>query len=387
MKVQEYLRKHGLNGLEKLQEEFSIIVGDYPDRISLNYNQIDSPRFHPICDECRGLILRKDTWKVIARSFDRFYNIGESINDKDFPIAKAYFLEKLDGSLLNCSHDDKEWCLSTRKMAYAEGMLPIGITFRQLFDDAVKNTNLWEWLESTPVKNISFIFELTSPENRIVTPYTKREVTLIGARNNDTENELKTEELDSIAKEMGIKRPKLFKFSSIEETVKAAEKLNIMDEGFVLLVENKEGSHRRLKCKNSKYVAIAHMRSNGQISPKRIMTLLITNEHIEYLNYFPEDKHYFDFAENIYKESLSRINYIVHKYMFIKEQKEFALTIMPFTEYAYEKGIIFNARKGVPVEESIIKMGGKKISEALGLRNKFAKEFGVIEEGEENEES
>ena len=55
MNVQKYLEE---NGLKKLQEEFKIVVTDYPDRVVLNYDQIDSPRFNPICDECRGLILR-----------------------------------------------------------------------------------------------------------------------------------------------------------------------------------------------------------------------------------------------------------------------------------------------------------------------------------------
>ena len=94
MNVQKYLKEYGL---DKLVEEFSIIVTDYPDRVVLNYNQIDSPRFHPVVDECRALILRKGTWEVMARSFDRFYNVGEGEAWKDFDFSYARFDEKLDG--------------------------------------------------------------------------------------------------------------------------------------------------------------------------------------------------------------------------------------------------------------------------------------------------
>ena len=377
MKVQEYLREHGL---QKLQDEFSIVVTDYPDRVVLNYNQIDSPRFHPICEECRALILRKDTWEVMARSFDRFYNVGESIRDKDFPISKAIIQEKIDGSLLSIYNNGDKWCVSTRKMAFAEGTLPIGITFRQLFDKAIENTKVMDVLNSyTNALYFTWVFEITSPENRVVTPYKERSVALIGARHLQTLKEMSSNDLDDFAKVMQVRRPKTFECNSIAELQKKAEELNIMDEGFVLVVEQ-DGSHWRLKCKNPKYVAIAHMRENGNISPKRIMSLILTNEHPEYLSYFPEDKPYFDFTEEIYQESLNRIKAIANEHMGIKDQKEFALTIMPLTKYAYEKGVLFTARKGTPIEETLRNMEGKKVSEALGLRDKFAKKFGLKDE-------
>ena len=76
MKVIEYIKQHGL---ESLNTDFGIKINEYDDIVVLNYNQIESPKFHPICDECRALILEKGTWKVLARSFTRFFNVGEGI--------------------------------------------------------------------------------------------------------------------------------------------------------------------------------------------------------------------------------------------------------------------------------------------------------------------
>jgi len=99
LNVQEYLIK---NGLQKLQDEFHIEVKEYPDRVTLNYSQIDSPKFNPICDECRGLILRKGTWEVMAMSFVRFYNFAEGIEEKD----------KLSGNQREASFDEpRTWKL------------------------------------------------------------------------------------------------------------------------------------------------------------------------------------------------------------------------------------------------------------------------------------
>ena len=376
MQVQKYLED---NGLQALVDEFNMVVTDYPDRVVLNYNQIDSPRFHPICDECRALILRKDTWEVMARSFDRFYNVGEGESWKDFPVEKARIDEKLDGSLISVYYDG-EWQASTRKMAFAEGGTAFGITFRQIFDKAVKNTRLMWYLDQQENKNFTYVFELTSPMNRVVTPYEDTSVTLIGIRNNYNGYEIGKRALDYVSEQTDIARPKVFECDSIEDLQKQAADLNVMDEGFVLVVEQ-DGTFRRLKCKNPKYVAIAHMRDNGSISPRRILTLIVANEYKEYLGYFPEDEKYFDYVKDIYDESLARILKIWDVTKDKESQKEFALVVQEHSKYSYEQGILFKLRKDKqPLQEVIKGTDPKKLAKSLRLKEKFAKKFGVESE-------
>ena len=376
MRVQTYLKEHGI---EKLQEEFSIIVTDYPDRVILNYNQIDSPRFNPICDECRALILRKPDYSVLARSFDRFYNVGEGEAWKIFPISEARVDEKLDGSLISVYWDGEDWCVSTRKRAYAEGTTVWGQTFRELFDSAKDAEKLWDFLKNTfTLPNCTWIFELTSPENRIVTRYEETNISLIGVRDNESGDEWDGKQLDSIAQEMGVKRPRPYKFYTMDETIAAAKSLEIMEEGFVLVVETPQGSHARLKCKNEKFVAIAHMRENGQISPRRVLTLVMANEHLEYLGYFPEDKHYFDFVEKVYREATDRIALLRDEHLGIEDQKEFALTIIPKTVYSFEKGVLFRCKKGENMRDILNNLGAKRLAKSLDLRKQFIKNFKII---------
>lgn len=379
MHVQDYLKTHTI---EELQEEFSIVVTDYPDRVVLNYNQIESPRFNPICDECRALILKKGTWEVLARSFDRFYNVGEGESGKDFPVSTARIEEKRDGTLISLYYDPatKEWTPATRKMAYAEGSMANGVMFADLFKKAVKDTKVMEFVENH-YTNFTYVFELTSPFNRIVTPYDDTTVTLIGIRNNLNGYEVGRQGLDYTADQMEIERPKYYDCNSIDEIVAMADKLGSMEEGYVMTVD-RDGSLWRLKCKNPKYVAIAHMRENGGIHPKRILTLIMDNEHHEYLSYFPEDKKYFDWVGLRWAEVVVRINGIWHDAKNCQEQKEYALFIQNHTLHNFENGILFQKRKGIDIQDAMKKMGSKKIVKAMGMDKAFAKHFGLVVEEE-----
>ena len=400
MEVQKYLKE---NSLQKLIEEFKIDVTDYEDRVVLNYNQIESPRFHPIVDECRALILKKNTWEVMARSFDRFYNFNESVEQKilhknpfiqkissfkdeykEFPFLNCSIEEKLDGSILTLYHDGEKWCASTRKRAFAEGSTELGRTFSEIFfsvankkpllmKELSNNHNHWN--------QCCFFFELTGPENRVVKPYVNADITLIGARYLSDENhrEFTREELLTTSILFDVKRPSITEANSLQELLNIVENLNCMDEGFVLVSYDKSTKkYWRVKLKNSKFVAIANMRANGSISPKRILKLIMSNDHHEYLKYFEQDKKYFDFVEEIYYNSIERIRNIFEENNGICNQKDFALSIMEKTKYSFEKGVIFSLRKNkTTIREEISKIEPKKIAESMNLKYVMNEKFHI----------
>jgi hypothetical protein len=391
MEVQKYLKE---NGLEKLQQEFKIDVTDYPDFVVLNYNQIESPRFHPIVDECRALILEKGTWSVLARSFDRFYNWQESVSNKlcpllqrvsyykemflEFDLNEALVQEKVDGSLLPVWKYKGEWYASTRKRAYAEGQTSWGNTFADVFWEVANKINLKEKLNEAELEGFTVIFEMVSPETRVVTPYPEKDIILIGGRNNITGKELNGYDLDCLALQIGVKRPKKFRIKGVEDLLSLVNGMESMQEGVVLVKESINKSHWRVKVKNPKYLAISNMRNNGVISPKMILLLIRSNDHHEYIQYFPEDKKYFDYIENEYKEIVNRINETWEKVKGIEDQKEFALTMMPLTTYSFEKGVLFAARKNnTSIAQELNNIDVKRIEESVGLKKKFSDNFNV----------
>ena len=106
LKVVEYLKA---NDLQALKDNYSIIVREYDDRVVLNYDQIDSPKFDPIVQECRGLILSLPNYEIINVSFSRFYNYNEDSNHDKFDISKAIAFEKVDGSLISVYNWKGQW--------------------------------------------------------------------------------------------------------------------------------------------------------------------------------------------------------------------------------------------------------------------------------------
>lgn len=401
LNVQKYLRTEG-NSLETLHEEFGIVVKEYSDLVVLNYNQIDSPRFHYIADECRGLILEKGTWDIVARSFKRFYNLGEGHDkgagsirltnfDDDthqvipFDLSRASIVEKRDGSLITAYWYNNKWNFSTRGMAHAEGETNYGLSFAELIKSATNYRDVLNLLNSFyKAEKNSWVFELTSPANRVVTPYNETELTLLASVHKETGIEISPRKLAEIATNNNIPSPYFVETDSWEDLVKLVEDLPSMEEGMVLVVDDDcLNSPIRIKVKNSKFVAIAHMRQNGTLSPKNVLTLIMEDETEEYLSYFPEDKKYFDIVEKIYQEFIWDIGRIYASFHHLEDQKDFAITIQKHVTNKSQCGFLFKMRKGIDLTEALQDMGPKKLSKALGLKAIFAKEFGLVVDEED----
>ena len=136
LQVQLFLRdSYEADPFVALTEQYGIKVRKYPEDniVLLDYDQIESPKTHPIVIECRSLILAMDTLEVVSRKFDRFFNLGEAPElYQDFDFDSAVVMEKADGSLIGVYFNPhtSRWEVSTRGMAKAEGEHMFGGTFR-----------------------------------------------------------------------------------------------------------------------------------------------------------------------------------------------------------------------------------------------------------------
>lgn len=355
MLIQDFLRLHeGLSGLDSLKEKYGISFStQYDDIVVLNYSQTDSQahKHDPIVKECRGLILEKNSWNVVARSFDRFFNYGECPEASKHDIAKAKVQEKLDGSLITAYWRYDRWNFATRRMAFAEGTNAFNVSFRQVIDKAFDVNKLNECVK----EDWCVVFELTSPETRVVKRYSDYRLNLIGCRNRITQEELLSLQLDKMAESLNVPRPKSYSMFSFEDVVKNAKELPELDEGYVCVWdgENQEnGSFYRLKIKNPAYLAVAHMRDNGEHSEKRVICLVMMNEQEEYLSYFPEDRVLFQKYVDAHLRMKEDIKKTWSEVKGIKDQKTFALIVKdkPIS------GILFKMKKGFTYEQIVDKM-------------------------------
>jgi hypothetical protein len=356
LKVQEFLINNNIDILS--DDPYNISIKEYDDGImSVNYSQINSPKHNDIVKECRGLILKNTfPYSVVARSFDRFFNLGEDPHSKEWydKIKNDHVVcfKKHDGSLINLYYFNNKWNCATRKMCFAEGKTAAGFrTFSDIFFGIFNVEQLDNIdLNNFDVTEHTFIFELVSPETRVVTPYPKDDIYLLSVRNNKTGKEVDFEALQMISYCIDVNICEFFDFNNIESIEKAIKSLDAMEEGFVLCDYS---DMSRIKMKNSSYLAIAHLRDNGVISAKRIAHLVYENDYEEYLSYFPEDRYLFIPYINAYNELINSIKYIYDKYKNIENQKEFALNI---NKYPF-KGILFTIRaNGISIQNAIDKL-------------------------------
>lgn len=255
----------------------------YPNLFLLKYGQFESDFHNVVVKECRGIILHIDETSIIpvCVPFYKFGNYGEDYNDLiDWNTAQVQ--EKVDGSIMKLwfYHQMNKWIISTNGTVDAfECNLPYPSenirTFGDAFMRAIELQNLEEFANRYDLdRNKTYIFELTGKYNKVIIDYPV-EIHQIGVRNNLT----LMEEICNLP----IKKPKTYKFSSLEDTIKFARTLSGDEEGFVVV----DGNWHRIKIKGTAYVKLHHTK-NTAMTPKNILSLILNNEYIEYQIYFPE---------------------------------------------------------------------------------------------------
>lgn len=354
MKVQEYLRGKNdpLQALASLKEELGIRYKVYEedDIVILDYDQIESPKTHPIVIECRSLILSYPEFDVVSRKFDRFFNYGEAPDlYADFSFDDAVVMEKADGSLIGVYHNPKtsRWEISTRGMAKAEGEHLFGGTWRQKVQEAFgfkDEDDFQTRCDDFFWRFLTYIFEYCSPENRIVTKYDEAHMVLTGVRCNATGEEAEADFISSpylgaFFGDLRVRSPKIYSAENMDELVEYANSLPDLEEGFVVRCQK---TNKRVKIKSKTYL-VAHKLRGNEAAPtrKNVLTLVLEGEVDEFLAYFPEWKGIISTAQSEVDELLADAMIYWEKAKGLESQKEFALVV----KSAKAPWILFSARK------------------------------------------
>lgn len=334
MNVQTYLRSG--KTLENLTEELGIKVclhETLPLAI-LNYSQIDSPKSHPIVIECRGLILETGTWDIVARSFDRFFNLGECEDLQEaFDWTNFYALEKVDGSLINMFFYAGEWHMATRG-SFGEGLMEnCSFSWKELFwrtfYNMDLNLNIFEECRS-------YTLELCSPYNKVVTDYPTPKLYLLNYYDKDNGE-------FAYYGFRNFMTPFYYKFTSVDEVIDHVEELereNPTIEGVVLV----DCNLNRIKVKNKKYLSLHKMRGESGFTMKNLLPFILDNETDELLTYYPEVAPKLEKMRAILAdvEVSFKVSWqMVHT---ITNQKEFALKLTSSRPEPY-KSVLFTAKK------------------------------------------
>lgn len=273
---------------------YNLIIKWKESFVLLKYNQLNSDMGEEICQECRGIILKKtaDGFKVASMRFKKFFNYGEDKAAKLDLSEPVLVSQKIDGSLIGVWYDeDTGWHVSTSgNVDASDSELQFQTdklhTYYDLFMEAFNKYNLsFDMFD----KRYTTYYELVSPYNRVVVPYKETKLYWLGARDNQTLKEYNFKDIPKHLTDV----PKYYECSSIEEIKEKVDNMSTEDEHFEgFVIEDCRGE--RIKLKSPSYMNLFFIKGDGIFSEKKILKIILEEEDDDILAYFPEYKPDFD---------------------------------------------------------------------------------------------
>jgi hypothetical protein len=321
--VQEFLLHNSIGDLARQHGVYCSFAKD-PYKWSCNYDMIEAHDGDPIVEECRGLVLTTPNHKsfaseakiingrpnydhivvgetaVMAFPFRRFYNHGQgaaaNVNFDD-PTTKV--MSKVDGTMC-CVYFDthaRAWCVATRSVPNAD--LPLDnfgdYTFRTLFDRAFKETMGEEFADYANEhldKQTTYMFELTTPYNRIVCQYNDFRITLLGARDLRTLKEIDVLQTNGNEGEWmdlrGLPRCKAYSLKTSTDIITWVATLNPLDEdgeGVVVLDKH----FNRVKIKNPAHGLLSKAKDKLGSSMRNCLELALLGKEDDVVAVLPPE--------------------------------------------------------------------------------------------------
>lgn len=166
--------------LEKIREE--VAAGRVTEQTHPSFPELSIFKYSDTCNFedgwnetnriCRGLIVNTQTGEIVARSFPKFFNIGEKpeSNLDNLPNEPFEVFEKMDGSMGSIyKTPDGDWAVAT----------PGSMSSPQ----AIEATKMLSKYNLNFIPNgVTVVVEIIYPENRIVVDYQdKRELIMLAA--------------------------------------------------------------------------------------------------------------------------------------------------------------------------------------------------------------
>lgn len=249
---------------ERLVEEGLLSRSESVGLILYNYTDLCTFKRAWTADtlSARGTIYNKETGEIVARAFDKFFNLGEPLAQvADLPSGMPDVDEKMDGSLgiLYQGLATGYWFVATRGSFRSDQAMEAMIMLKDVVssgsaeDIAIPRYKMQYWPKGwTP------LVEIIYPENRIIVDYGKqRKLVLLTARNIADGSYMYRDALDIYAAAVGFERPKRAA-DTLDELIERAKTLPANEEGWVLSYPN----GFRVKVKGVRYLELARFKAN-----------------------------------------------------------------------------------------------------------------------------
>ena len=263
-----------LDTLNRYYEEGWLIKQTHPELPLTIWNYSQTTQFERHWDEitlqCRGLVTDDETGEVVARPFEKFFNIEE---DEHTPTKNFSIYEKMDGSLGISFNYKGDWIFASRGSFTSEQCLK-GID--------ILNASVNERAAQPLNPEFTYMFEIIYPENRIVVNYGKDEkVVMLGAINTKTGEEMSycmMRYLHDYGWDIVKKYDNIADYSTLKSIITDNQ------EGFVKHFENGD----RCKVKGDEYIRLHRIMTNA--STKSVWEILRNGDSMEeFLKEVPDE--------------------------------------------------------------------------------------------------
>jgi RNA ligase len=239
------IQKLAIKGFTNWAQYGYVTVRKYENLLIFNYNTMAQyeGRWNFFETVSRGLIIDCSTGEIVARPMDKFFNWLQGGRRAHGHIVTV--TEKVDGSIGVLYRTSNGYRIATRG----------SFTSTQAeWATAFLNANF----DLTGLPNeLTLLFEIIYPDNRIIVNYGQREdLVLLAARNRFTGDYLPFfPDLYEMAQQYGFSLPKVFAFNDLTQIFERTGELDANEEGYV--VEFSDGS--RFKFKGDHYVYLQRL--------------------------------------------------------------------------------------------------------------------------------
>jgi hypothetical protein len=290
----------------KNYDEFKLVLENEPfflkfkedseiPELFLIYPQEQSDFTNIITRQCNGIIMEKNTLKIICYSLEKCIDddtkLDERINTENMTLEFA-----IEGAMVRLYFYNNNWYLATKKCINASKAKWLSNkNFLELFIECLSSINNLENLQEKLNKEYCYTFILVHPENNIVVNNLQPCLYHISTRNLSS--------LSEIDENIGInkcmkKNFSIDEFNLLLESLKNEQ--NYSYEGYMIIDNN---NYVRQKFKTNIYKMIRDIWGNTN---NRFFRYLELRKNFDLLNnyllYFPQDRNkFFEFEEMVNK--------------------------------------------------------------------------------------
>ena len=243
---------------------------------------------------CRGImfdISDEANVKLVSLPPEKFFNYEEGGIDHTIGRLGDKMI-KMDGSLISTYEHNGDIYLKSKASLFSSQA-----NVSMAFLNAPENALFKEEVARLVKQGYTVNMEYTSPENRVVIPYQKEELTVLSVRSNETGENFFASKLARLLEAKGgfthitehlVKFEDLRDFTGTHSKFVEAVREEQEGEGYVIEIEVNEKESYLVKVKNLKYIAL-HQTKDSVNSSRRLFEAIINEASDDLRSMFADD--------------------------------------------------------------------------------------------------